>query len=104
MKYIIRESKYRLLRRIHLLKDAVDFALRDMGKIVDFTDHRIRKEDFIVAVSQYAATEIAKKTGEESGDTYVVLKNQMQQYIKNHMYDYLSEKWNEIRNPKEKTN
>jgi len=104
MKYIIRESKYRLLRRIHLLRDAVDFAIKDLGKVGDLTDHRIKKGDFIAAISQYAATEIAKKTSEESGDTYVILRNQLQQYIKNYQYDYLSEKWNEIRNPKEKTN
>jgi hypothetical protein len=95
MKYIIKESKLPIyiLRRLSVIKDRLDIIVQNIFDENEMSF--VPLQHFLLAVSDYVATEIAN---EISGEDFVTVRNQIKQFIRTHFYEYLKEYWESKQN------
>ena len=92
---ILKENNIHLRRREYIMKKKLDSIIQN-----NFNDEELKFtpfEHFILHLSDYVGTEMANELN-LTGDKKVTFRNQIIQYVRNNLYEYLKEIWESKQN------
>ena len=94
-KRILKENNFHLRRRENIMKEKLDSIVQNR-----FTNEEFQFmpfEHFRLHISDYVGTEMANELN-LTGDKKVTFRNQIIQYVRNNLYEYLKEIWESKQN------
>jgi len=94
-KPLLKENNIHLKRREYIMKKKLDSIIQN-----NFNDEELKFtpfEHFRLHISDYVGTEMANELN-LTGDKKVTFRNQIIQYVRNYLYEYLKEIWESKQN------
>ena len=100
MKFIISENQSRLIRRMNMVEDMLYPTMETAFNSMMETNYgqklnNERFEAFRLIVGHYISSRIVEDSHVGEGDDMIILRNQLQNYIKNHYYAEMRDYFNE---------
>ena len=100
MKIIISENQSRLIRRMNMVEDMLYPTMETVYNAFLETNYNTRVindrlDAFMTIISTHISSKIVNDLHIGEGDDIVTLRNQLQNYIKNHYYTEMRDYFNE---------
>ena len=100
MKIIISENQSRLIRRMNMVENMLYPTMETVYNAFLETNYNKpvnndRLDTFMLIISAHISTKIVEDSHVGEGDDMIILRNQLQNYIKNHYYTEMRDYFNE---------